>query len=42
VLCDELTDAFASDFGGQVRWETCQTKAEPKESAADHRERASL
>lgn len=42
VLRDELKDALAYASGEQVRWETCQTKAEAKELAADHRERAGL
>ena len=42
VLRDELKDALAYSSGEQVRWETCQTKAEAKDLAADHRERAGL
>ena len=42
VLRDELKDALAYGSGGEVRWETCQTKAEAKELAAEHRERAGL
>ncbi|NEU56410.1 hypothetical protein [Halorussus sp. MSC15.2] len=42
VLRDELKDALAYGSGDQVRWETCQTEAEARELAADHRERAGL
>lgn len=42
VLRDELKDALAYGSGDEVRWETCQTKTEAKELAADHRERAGL
>ncbi|WP_135825758.1 DUF7508 domain-containing protein [Halorussus ruber] len=42
VLRDELKDALAYGSGDQVRWETCQTKAEAKASAGEHRERAGL
>ncbi|WP_135852682.1 DUF7508 domain-containing protein [Halorussus salinus] len=42
VLRDELKDALAYGSGDEVRWETCQTKAEAKELAAEHRERAGL
>jgi hypothetical protein len=42
VLRDELKDALAYGSGDQVRWETCQTKTEARESAGDHRERAGL
>lgn len=42
VLRDELKDALAYSSGEQVRWETCQTKAEAKALADEHRERAEL
>jgi hypothetical protein len=42
VLRDELKDALAYSSGEQVRWEACQTKAEAKELATEHRERAGL
>ncbi|USZ68208.1 hypothetical protein NGM10_00345 [Halorussus salilacus] len=42
VLRDELKDALAYGTGEQVRWEACQTKAEARELAAEHRERAGL
>ncbi|MFC4448287.1 DUF7508 domain-containing protein [Halorussus aquaticus] len=42
VLRDELKDALAYGSGDEVRWETCQTKAEATELAADHRDRAGL
>jgi hypothetical protein len=42
VLHDELKDALAYVTGEQVRWEDCQTKAEAKDLAAEHRERADL
>ena len=42
VLRDELKDALAYSAGERVRWVECQTKAEARELAADHRERADL
>lgn len=42
VLREELKDALAYGPGEQVRWVECQTKAEAKDLAADHRERADL
>jgi len=42
VLSDELKDALAYGSGEQVRWDTAQTKAEAKERAVEHRERAGL
>ena len=42
VLPDELKDALAYGSGEQVRWEACQTEAEAKDLAADHRDRAGL
>ncbi|WP_435174602.1 DUF7508 domain-containing protein [Halorussus sp. AFM4] len=40
VLRDELKDALAYGSGDRVRWEACQTEAEARELAAEHRERA--
>ena len=40
VLRDELKDALAYGDGEQVRWEACETKAQAKELAKEHRERA--
>ena len=40
VLRDELKDALAYGRGEQVRGEACQTEAQAKELAAEHRERA--
>ena len=42
VLRDELKDALAYADGDQVRWEACESKAQAKELAAEHRERAGI
>jgi hypothetical protein len=42
VLRDELKDALAYGSGDEVRWESCQTEAEARELASEHRERAGL
>ncbi len=42
VLRDELKTALTYSDATQVRWETCQSREQAEEMAAEHRERAGL